>query len=73
MSTIKEKNIHWVIRMIHMIYKLPTASLGFFLKRENLTPKAKKNTNSLIRADLFDIQRMKSWLAVGSKGLQTHQ
>ena len=40
MSTIKEKNILWVIRMIHMTYKLSIASLGFFLKRENLTPKA---------------------------------
>ena len=39
-STLKEKNIPWLIRMIHMIYKLSIASLGFFLKRENLTPKA---------------------------------
>ena len=69
--------------MSHMTYKLSIASLGFFLKRENLTPKAtwhlcqlkcktlrswkKKKNNSLIRADLCDIQRKKSCSAVGSK------
>lgn len=37
---LRKKNILWVIRMIHMTYKLSVVSLGFFLKRENLTPKA---------------------------------
>lgn len=80
---LRKKNILWVIRMIHMTYKLSVVSLGFFLKRENLTPKAtwhhcqlkcktlrswkKKKNNSLIRADLCDIQRMTSCR------LQTHQ